>query len=152
MRRLSPTDSNLVSPYSLYLHRVTVRMYFTEMKGGPTGNADAITEFHGVLSDGRTETASHSFMPEAPGNAAVTEGLHASSYIPESKPRAAAKHEPGSEHNYLPDAGAAPEQSLRKKHSPQGSEGELSQAKAAYTVPEPKQTGLRQSLSKLAHR
>ena len=127
-------------------------MEITEVKGAPTGYADAITEFNDVLSDGRAESASHSFTPETRGNAAVTEGLHASSYIPESKPRAAARHEPGSEHGYLPDAGAAPEQSLRKKHSPQGSEGELSQAKAAHTAPEPKQTGLRQSLSKLAHR
>ena len=127
-------------------------MYVAGTRGGPTGNADAITDFHDVPSDGRAESASHSFMPEAPGNPAVTEGLHASSYIPESNPRAAVRREPGSEHGYLPNAGAAPEQSLRKKHSPQGSEGELSQAKEAYTVPEPKQTGLRQSLSKLAHR
>ncbi|CAK0785712.1 hypothetical protein CVIRNUC_008923 [Coccomyxa viridis] len=110
---------------------------------------------HRLKSDGRAESASHSFMPEAPGNPAVTEGLHASSYIPESNPRAAARREPASEHGYLPNAEAAPEQSLRKKHasfSSQGSGEEPSQAKAAYTAPEPKQTGLRQSLSKLAHR
>ena len=130
-------------------------MYIAGSRGGPTGNADAITDFHDVLSDGRAESASHSFMPEAPGNPAVTEDLHASSYIPESNPRAAARRESGSEHGYLPNAEAAPEQSLRKKHasfSSQGSGEEPSQAKAAYTAPEPKQTGLRQSLSKLAHR
>lgn len=58
-------------------------------------------------------------------------------------------------HAFLPEAAAAPEQTLRQKHgSPrhQGSPEEPAWAKAGAADLEPKQAGLRSSLTKLAHR
>ena len=97
----------------------------------------------------------HSFMPGAPDKAVAPASLPSSTHVPDANPRAAAERETSGNHAFLPEAGAVKEQSLRQRHasiSPQGSEEEPTQAKADCAVPEPKQTGLRNSLTKLAHR
>lgn len=97
----------------------------------------------------------HSFMPGAPDKAVAPASLPPSTHVPDANPRAAAEHETSSSHAFLPEAGPVKEQSLRQRHasiSPQGSGEVPTQAKADFVAPEPKQAGLRNSLTKLAHR
>jgi hypothetical protein len=105
--------------------------------------------------DGKANIEAHSFMPEAPERAAALAGLAPSTHVPEANPRAAAQAGTYGSHSFLPEAVPAQEQSLRQRHSgsgsPQGTEEPI-RAKAAYVAPEPKQAGLRSSLTKLAHR
>lgn len=105
---------------------------------------------------GKANMEAHSFMPEAPERAVALAGLAPSTHVPEANPRAAARAGTDGSHGFLPEAAPAQEQSLRQRHSgsgsPQGIAEEPIQAKAAYVAPEPKQAGLRSSLTKLAHR
>ena len=97
----------------------------------------------------------HSFMPGAPERAAAPASLPASTHVPDANPRANAGRTTDGKHAYLPEAVRAQEQTLRQKHaslSPQGSAEEPDQAKASVADQEPKQAGLRSSLTKLAHR
>lgn len=100
--------------------------------------------------------AAHSFMPEAPDRAHAPASLPPSTHVPKANPRAAGEQAPaGAKHAFLPEARQEPEQTLRERHaslSPQGSAEETVLAKGAYAAPEPKQAGLRNSLTKLAHR
>ena len=97
----------------------------------------------------------HSFMPGAPDRAIAPASLPPSTHVPDANPRPDSGRTIDGKHAYLPEAERAPEQTLRQKHaslSPQGSGEEPDQAKASMADQEPKQTGLRSSLTKLAHR
>ncbi len=96
----------------------------------------------------------HSFMPGAPDRAAAPASLPPSTHVPEANPRAGTAHTTDAKHTFLPEIPVAPEQTLRQKHSPrhQSSPEEPKQAKASFSDQEPRQAGLRNSLTKLAHR
>ena len=98
----------------------------------------------------------HSFMPGAPGRAGAPASLPPSTHVPDANPRAAAAAQAADgRHGFLPEAVAAPEQTLRQRHgspSRQGSPEEPVRAAAGAADLETKQAGLRSSLTKLAHR
>ena len=107
-----------------------------------------------ACADGRINMDAHSFMPGAPDRAAAPASLPPSTHVPEATPRAGTAPTTDGKHAFLPKAPVAPEQTLRQKHSPrhQGSPEEPKQAKAGASDQEPRQAGLRSSLTKLAHR